>query len=171
MNKKIEKLVDYLLQNSEDKIKLKALEKLFNSGIPFNLPHKFKFNQLTDTHTILELPHIRKNKNHLGGMHACAIATLGEYPAGLSLIKYFGISKYRLIMRHLEVEYFKQSKEALTGDVETDLAKYSQMKEELKINDKSEIKIQTSIKNQSNEVIAIVHTTWQLKNWKKVSYK
>lgn len=170
MKDQINKIVDKLLESSENKASLLALEKLFNNNIPFNLPHKFKFVEMSHDKTVLKLPSIRKNKNHLGGIHACATATLGEYPAGLSLIKHLGISKYRLIMKKLEADYFKQSKDAITGEVEIDHDELERVKEELSKEDKAEITIATTIKNTNEEVIAVVQTTWQLKNWDKVTY-
>lgn len=171
MKKNIMNLIDKLLTSSESKVALKALEKLFNSGIPFNLLHKFQFIELSHDRTILKLPGIRKNKNHLGGIHACATATLGEYPAGLSLVKHVGVSKYRFIMKKLEADYFKQSKSAVTGEVEIDHKELDRVRKELSESDKSEIIIVTNIKNLDEEVIAVIQTTWQLKHWDKVLYK
>ena len=171
MNKKLSFLVDNLLDKSETRLALKALEKLFNTGIPFNMPHKFKFLELSDNKTQLKLPYKRVNQNHLGGMHACAIATLGEYPAGLSLIKRFGSSKYRLIMSKLEGDYIKQGRGDITGVVEIDESEFSRVENELTENDQSEIIISTNILNTNDEVIAVIQTTWQLKNWDKVSFK
>ena len=171
MNKKLSNLIDKLLLKSDSIIALKAIEKLFNIGIPFNLPHKFKFIELTEQKTRLLLPYKRVNQNHLGGMHACAIATLGEYPAGLALIKRFGSSKYRLIMSKLEGDYLKQGRENLFGDVSIDEDEFIRIENELKSSDVSEITISTNILNMKEEVIAVIQTTWQLKNWNKVSFK
>lgn len=171
MNKKMSKMIDKLLGSSNNKLGLMTIQKLFNSGIPFNLPHKFKFLELSDKKTRLQLPHIRKNQNHLGGIHACAIATLGEYPAGLTLIKKFGSSTYRLIMDEIHVNYLKQAKEALVGEVLVDEEELSRVESELKSENISKITIPTNILNKNNEVVAVVQTTWQLKNWDKVTFK
>lgn len=171
MNKKIALIIDKLLSQSHNSVTLKALEKLFNTGIPFTLPHKFKFIEMSDKYTRLRLPDIRKNRNHLGGLHACAIATLGEYVAGLSLIKHVGSSKYRLVMRKIEVNYFKQAKESLIGVYEVDHEELKRVEIELSSGDKTEIHMAANILNKKEEVIAVVETTWQLKNWTKVRYK
>ena len=103
MNKNLKLIIDQLLKNSSNPIVLKLLNKTLNQGIPFNIPHKFKFIEVSPKKVIIELPYTRNNRNHLGGIHACATATLGEYPAGLLILKYFGIGTYRIIMSHLEV--------------------------------------------------------------------
>jgi acyl-coenzyme A thioesterase PaaI-like protein len=171
MNRKLSKIIDKLLINSEKALALKALEKIFNTGIPFNMPHKFKFEELSDKKTRMSLPHKRVNQNHLGGMHACAIATLGEYPAGLTLIKRFGSSRYRLIMGRLQGDYIKQGREKLTGEVIVDSDEFERVEKELTESDKSEITLTTNILNQADEVIAVIQTTWQLKNWSSVTFK
>lgn len=170
MKKKIIEFVDKLISNSENKAALLAIEKIFNNRIPFNLPHKFKFLELSESITRLKLPYKKVNQNHLGGMHACAITTLGEYPAGLSLIKRFGSKKYRLIMNKLEADYIKQAMGELIGDVEIDLDEFDRLEMELKTQDKATIVMVTNIKNDADEVIAVVQTHWQLKNWNKVSF-
>lgn len=171
MHKIVSEITDQLLQKSDNPVALKALEKLFNSGIPFNNLHKFKFIELSDKKTLLKLPYIKANKNHLGGIHACASATLGEYPAGLTLIKRFGSSKYRLVMSKMQADYIKQAKEELYGIVEIEEEEFERIETELQEQDKSEITIVTTIQTKDEEVIAIIQTSWQLKNWKKVTYK
>ncbi|MAX66202.1 MAG: DUF4442 domain-containing protein [Bacteriovoracaceae bacterium] len=171
MNKKISEFVDSLLSNSNKKLVLKTLEKLFNSGIPFNLPHKFKFIELSQQQTIIELPFIKKNKNHLGGQHACAIATLGEYPAGLSIIKFFGSSSYRIILKELHTHYFQQGRGKLQGRVDVQKYNFKEFKEQLDSHTSVDITLTTEIYNTDQEVIAEVTTTWQLKPWTKVTFK
>jgi hypothetical protein len=104
-------------------------------------------------------------------MHACGIATLGEYPAGLTLIKRFGSSKYRLIMEDLQANYIKQAKEELVGEVIADKEELLRVEKELSSQDSSKITLVTNILNTHDEIVAVVQTTWQMKNWKSVTFK
>ena len=171
MKKNILKLIDKLFLSSGNPLSLAALQKLFNTNIPFNLPHKFKFIELSDTKTRLKLPLIWKNKNHLGGIHACAIATLGEYPAGLTLIKKFGSSKYRIILKKIEVNYHKQAVTDLEGVVDFPEDKIQKIEKDLRDEQVSDVIMETNILNSNQEVVAVVETTWQLKDWKAVSFR
>lgn len=171
MNKALSKLIDKLIKNSTNKAALAVIEKMFNNGIPFNLPHKFKFIELSDKKVQVRLPFIKKNKNHLGGIHACATATLGEYTAGLSLIKIFGSSSHRLIMEEIHVNYIKQAKEELIGEVLIDPNEVCRITDELRDVRSSKMNIVTNILNKNLEVVAVVQTKWQLKCWDKVSFK
>lgn len=171
MKKITDKLVDKLLTESSNPLKLKILQKIFNTGIAFNIPHGFKFINLTDSSAQISLPYKRLNMNHLSGIHACAIATLGEYPAGLSLIKNFSPSKHRLIMKKLNAEYFLQAREDLLGTAKITKEEVERLKKEIELNEKSEVLMETEITNSQNEVVAIIQTTWQIKSWNQVSFK
>lgn len=170
MVRKIANILDKLLAGSESRVTLITLNKLLNSGIPFNKPHKFKFLSLTATEAKVQAPKIRVNKNHLGGIHACATATIGEYAAGLLIIKNFGVSNYRLIMKKLEVDYIKQSKEDLISNANLDSEELKRVNQELKSSGDSEVVMIANITNQEEEVIAVVQTTWQLKSWDQVTF-
>jgi acyl-coenzyme A thioesterase PaaI-like protein len=171
MSKKIYYLVDKLLSNSDSKVGLLVLQKVLNSAIPFNIPHKFKFIELSDIRSQVSLPYIKYNKNHLGGIHACAIAALGEYTSGISVLKNFGFTKNRIILSDLHVNYIKQAKEAVTGEVTVDKDELKRVVDELKLEGVSEITLATNIINSNDEIVSVVQSTWQLKEWKRIKKK
>ncbi|MBL7923979.1 MAG: DUF4442 domain-containing protein, partial [Bacteroidia bacterium] len=91
-----------------EKAKTSAIHRhLLNYGlrrmIPFNGAHHLKIEQVMDHTLLLTLPAIRQNKNHLQGMHACALATLCEYISGLSLARVLPAEEYRLILKSIHV--------------------------------------------------------------------
>ena len=55
--------------------------------IPYNAPHLFKVEKVNEESLEVSIPFIKKNKNHINGIHACALATLCEYISGLSLAR------------------------------------------------------------------------------------
>ncbi len=171
MNKYSSLLVDNLMEKSSQKFYLKIIEKLFTTGIPFNSPHKFKFLEMSDNKTRLQLPLIKHNKNHLGGIHACATATLGELPAGLTLVKRFGSSKYRLILEELHADYIKQAKEDLVGEVQVEEEEFVRIESELEEHGVCEINLITNILNTKEEIIAVIQTKWHMKDWRDVRFK
>jgi acyl-coenzyme A thioesterase PaaI-like protein len=168
MSNKIYKIVDKLLGSSETKLGLMVLQKVLNSAIPFNLPHKFKFIELSEVKTRISLPYIKYNRNHLGGIHACAIAALGEYSSGLAILKKFGFTKYRIILSDLHVNYIKQAKEEVTGEVKIDQEELTRVIKELNSEGISEISLATNIINNNDEIVSVVQSTWQLKNWDQI---
>ena len=65
--------------------------RLMNEVIPFNSPHGISVVELGPEKYKVYLPRKRKNKNHLGTMLACAIATAAEYVSGLNIVQAFYI--------------------------------------------------------------------------------
>lgn len=147
------------------------VSKALNFLVPFNSPHKFKVIRIDQSKVVTEIPYKKINLNHVKGIHACAIATLGEICAGLSIIRDFGFSKYRFILAELKVDYLYQGKTALTGVVEMPNSLKESVQEELYSSGISKITLMTLITDQNNNEVAKVYSTWQLKDWKKVNLK
>ncbi len=160
------KLADKLFANPT-KFNLKLLQKLLDVTIPFNIPHKFQLTHLNNSECHATLPFKRKNKNHLGGVHACAMATIGEFCAGVLIIKNFGMKKYRIIMSDLSVEYKYQGRTNLNAKCVNSFDD-TLIKQSLNETGKYIQKLETNLFDEKNNLVATVSTTWQLKDWKKV---
>ena len=171
MSKKLFQFVDKLLESSHKPMTLKVIEKLFIQGIPFNKPHGFKFTKLDFEEVEVFLPYKRLNKNHLNTMHACAIATLGEFPAGLTLTKNLGSTKYRYVMTELTSTYHKHANTDLRGLSKLPKDKLDKLMNELSDEGVGTITLITNIFNTKNEEVATVQTQWQIKDWNKVKKK
>lgn len=156
------------MERSESPAALKAAEKLLVLGIPFNKSRGFKLLRLQSGSCAMKAPFKRSNKNHLGTMHACAIAALGEFPAGLLLIKNFSPVKHRVVMTKLEVEYHKHGSAELTGETVLPEAKKRQILAELDQKGQARVSMQTVVTRADGEKTADVTTQWQLKPWDSV---
>jgi acyl-coenzyme A thioesterase PaaI-like protein len=166
----MQKYIDYLFNNPTGG-KLFLITKVFNNMIPFNRPHGFKFKKVSDQEISIELPYKRVNKNHLGGMHACAIATLGEYCAGVLLLKNLGVEKYRFILANLQVNYHYQGRMKLTGSAKLNSSELETIKNRLLSEDKIVKEVATEIYDSKNNHVATVKSEWQVKSWDKVKTK
>ena len=162
---------NYLLDRSDSPFPLYILQQILNRKISFNAWHRFKFLKLSAEEVIIEAPFIRANRNHLGGIHACAIATIGEYSAGLTLLKNFGFSNYRIIMKELSVEYIKQAPEKIFAKAIFKRQVKQNILDNLAKNSADSLTLESNIYNSNEEKIATVTTKWQIKDWKKVSFK
>lgn len=168
--KTVYKLIDKLLANPTT-VNVMALDKLLKVGIPFNAPHSFKIKTLSKEAVIIALPNRKLNHNHLGGIHACAMATVGEYCAGLSLLTSFGISKYRLIMSELNVKYTYQGRVDLEGFCSPEQIDVEKVRIGLETEGKYSQTLVTKVRDLKGKEVAEVTTTWQLKNWDQVKTK
>jgi acyl-coenzyme A thioesterase PaaI-like protein len=158
-----------LTKAKTSKFYLWVLNKVLNRMIPFNLPHDFEIIEISDTQIKTKLPFKRKNKNHIGGLHACALATLSEFTTGVMLLTGLNPKKYRLILKTLEVDYLYQGK--------TDaFANFSTSPEFMQENIFSPLKTQESvilpceimIYDQQGKQLTSARVYWQIKEWKKV---
>jgi acyl-coenzyme A thioesterase PaaI-like protein len=168
--KVVYKMIDKMLANPTP-MNLMALDKVLRVGIPFNAPHNFKIKTLNDDEVRISLPNMKLNHNHLGGVHACAMATVGEYAAGMSLLKSFGISKYRLILSELNVKYTYQGRVTLEGVCSPRQIDVEAVGRELEANGKYLQELKTIIRDLNGKEVAEVTTVWQLKNWEQVRTK
>jgi acyl-coenzyme A thioesterase PaaI-like protein len=164
-------LLDKLFR-PKNRIELEALDKVMTFAVPFNAPHAFKLLKVTPEEVQIKMPFLFVNKNHVGGMHATAIATLGEYCAGMVLASRLGTKTYRFILSELNTKYFYQGKTTLIGSAQLDEIKIENAINELNSPEgKTLIQMMTSIKDKNHKLVAEVTTLWQLKNWEKVKTK
>ncbi len=137
--------------------------------IPFNRPHGFKVVGIDDDTIISCAPYRRKNHNHLRGIHACAIATIGEFSAGFLLLSKLDLTQYRLIMSKLEVEYLYQAKQEITAKANLSEEEFQRMViEPLKDQESCNIVMVTEISDGDANKVALAKTSWQIKRWDKV---
>lgn len=150
--------------------------RLLNAGlarkIPFNLPHKFRIQTITDDGFEVHIPYRRKNMNHLKGIHACALATASEFVAGIVILRVLGTEKYRFIMKELHMEYHYQAR--------MDCVSRSSMPQEeletkvlkpLETQDVVMIECFSEVHDVEGNHISTCRTLWQIKCWDKVKTK
>jgi len=145
------------------------LNRMLWRMVPFNKPHKLVIEKINDRGFTLKLPYVRKNLNHIKGLHACALAALSEYVTGLTLLTLLDFKQYRIIMKGLKMEYqfqgksdalvqFTLSEQWITDNVVTPLEK----------NDSTEINCEVYVKDITDKNLCTGNIQWQIKRWDKV---
>ena len=117
MKKQVFQFVQNILQNPSSS-KLFILNRLLPFVVPFNAPHDFRVTKLSNEGVEILLPYKKRNLNHVRGIHAAAIVTVGEFCAGLSLMRAFPLSLYRTILSSLQVQYLYQAKVDVIGHIQ-----------------------------------------------------
>ena len=148
------------------------LNRALSFAIPFNSPHGLKVQRITDSEIEILIPYKRKNLNHIKGLHACGLATLCEYTAGLLLSHRLDMKKYRMIMRSLNMQYHYQGKMDA-------VAKFSISEEWLKEkvtgplqhNDHAFVACEVNVHDVQGNHLCTGTSDWQVKNWEKVRVK
>ncbi len=147
------------------------LDKILSFKIAFNRPHGIQIKELTNETCTTYLPYKKINTNHLGGMHACVLALVGEYSAGLMILRNTGLRDYRIILKHMQVTYEKQAKTNTQGIAKLTDEQINLITNELPQSGEIELVIETQIYNHKKERVAVASTHWHLKSWNKVKFK
>ncbi|MCB2174141.1 PaaI family thioesterase [bacterium] len=151
---------------------LLILNLLLSRVIPFNRPHGFRIAAITEEMVRSAATYRQVNRNHVRGIHACAIATVAEMSAGFLLLSRLDPQRYRLIMGRLEVDYHYQAKE---GIVSESLLPKERLENEiigpLREQEAVTVCMDSLVTDQSGNRIAEGRTTWQIKRWDRVRTK
>lgn len=145
------------------------LNKALSRTIPFNLPHGFDILEISDTYIKTKIPFKRKNKNHIGGLHACALATLSEFTTGVLMLTGLDPKKYRLILKTLEVDYLYQGKmEAYATYRMSPEFMEEHIFTPLKTEESVIVPCEIQIHDRMGNHLTTARVHWQIKEWKSV---
>ena len=94
----------------------------------------------------------RRVRNHLASIHALALANLGEFSGGLAL--HFAMPKdCRAILTNMSAEYLKKARGTIVA--RANIASHP-------ITKNSQVVVDSELFNDSDELVALVKTTWLL---------
>jgi acyl-coenzyme A thioesterase PaaI-like protein len=138
--------------------------------IPFNRPHRFRVLSISSNSITIKLPNIRRNRNHIKGIHACALATLAELTSGMLLISRLNPKKVRLIMKRIEIDYLYQAKTDVIVDFTIPETDTQNIIEVLK-SEPTEYSPEVNIYDLNKNHICKAKVYWHLKSWDLVKTK
>lgn len=130
--------------------------------IPFNRSLGLHISHWDNVECEVRSAERRRRHNHVGGAHACFLALMAEYPAGLVLAKNFSTQNYRLILKELKMTYEKQGR----GPLRSSSRRPAELI--LSVVDTLDVSMRTEIRDAKDQVIAVGETLWQIKPWEKV---
>lgn len=137
--------------------------------VPFNSPHRFRVVELEDDRLKIRIPYIRKNFNHIKGLHACALATISEFATGFLLLSKLGFDQYRIIMQRMEMDYHYQGKmDAFAEFAMSDEWLQQHVYTPLTTQDSVLIICEVKISDAKGNQLTTGKVYWQIKNWSKV---
>lgn len=149
-----------------------VLNFFFERMVPFNLPHAFRVLSVNDESVKTLLPYRKRNLNHVKGLHACALATLTEMTSGFMLAVKLDPTKYRLILRRLEMDYLYQGKiDAVCEFTLTNDWMQSNIYDVLQRHDSVDIIAEVKIFDVKGNQLTLGKAHWQVKDWAKVRTK
>lgn len=163
------KLSELAEKASTNRLYRRFLSYQLNRVVPFNAPHRLKVAHISNHSLTLYLPYRRRNRNHLKGIHACAMATIAEATSGFLLISRLDPRQFRLILQSLNMDYQYQAKTAVKATFDFDQDWWQQnvlapLKKESKVVVPCTVRIDDMLKNQ----VATGTAHWQIKDWQQV---
>ena len=145
------------------------LNRVISQAVPFNAPHHFRITKIHPGETHILLPYRRSNRNHVKGIHACALATLCEFTVGMTLISKISDSQYRLILKNLKMEYHYQAKMDVTASFTiTEETLKNKIIDPLLNSDAIFHEFEIKVTDVAQNLICTGHVNWQIKKWDKV---
>lgn len=148
------------------------LNVAFERMVPFNRPHGFRISSVDVDTVRTKLPYRGKNLNHVKGLHACALATLTEMTSGFMLAVKLDPTKYRLILRKLEVDYLYQGKmDAVCEFTITQQWLDENVFTPLNKDGVADIVAEVKIADVKGNQLTSGKAHWQIKDWAKVKTK
>ncbi len=149
-----------------------VLNFFFERMVPFNIAHRFRITQVADGLVKTRLPYRRKNLNHVKGLHACALATLTELTSGFLLAVTLDPTKYRIILRRLEMDYLYQGKmDAVCEFNVTPEWLQQNVFGPLTTADSADLVAEVKIFDIQGNQLTLGRAHWQVKEWSKVRTK
>jgi len=140
--------------------------------IPFNQPHGFRVKPMVSGGIEVRIPYWRVNRNHIKGIHACAMATAAEFCSGLALLEHIDAKKYRLIMSSLYIHYHYQGKRTSYARCSpTAVMIDEQVIKPLALQEAVLYTSEVRIEDKSGQHLATGRITWQVKEWGRVRTK
>tara|TARA_B100000768_G_C11284311_1_gene380998 strand:- start:6454 stop:6972 length:519 start_codon:yes stop_codon:yes gene_type:complete len=153
---------------------VKWLNRVFKRVLPFNVPHGIKIIKMEEEQVRVLLPSRRANRNHLKGMHACAMAAACEFSSGMAVLIRFDLADYRLIMNRLEMDYLRRPAPGdctAVADIPSDLAAQVEAEIERTQDGASRFVLPSRLLDSQGDVVAEAKVHWHVKPWSRVRHR
>lgn len=142
------------------------MSRLMQEVIPFNRPHRLKVQSLSNDACEVALPRRRRNLNHVGTMHACALATAAEYASGLCVLSAMGVGTVRLVMAELKMQYGRRAETACVARATMSAEVLADVQTKLDHEGRGSFDLHSVVRDAQGEVVAEAHITWHVKSLK-----
>lgn len=137
-----------------------TIKKMTTQSIPFVSRSGIELLEFERGHVKLKIP-IAPNKNHIGTMYAGALFTLAEIPGGALFVSAFDMSKSFPIVADFNIKFVKAATTDVYIDANITEKEIQRITEEVTATGKSVYVLETELKNNADEVVAIATATYQ----------
>lgn len=140
------------------------LNQAFFWKLPFNRPHGIRIIEVEEVGLTAVLPFRRNNLNHLGTLHACALATLAEFTAGTELWRRLEQKGFRLVMQSLHMTYTAKATETVFAQFGAQMSKEETeaLERQLQEKQKASYEAIVVVRTKDGKEVAVGTSQWYL---------
>jgi len=132
-------------------------KRLFSVALGWLIPYSgtigARVECLEPGHALLTLPERRRNKNHLGSIHAAALMNFAELASGLAFVSSLPPNMQAIVVG-FEIEYIKKARGKLSAEVY-----YS----DSILSERSEYSVPVEILDQHGELVVRATARWKVR--------
>lgn len=137
--------------------------------VPFNRSHKFRVSLVSPKKVTVVAPYRKSNFNHLGGLHACALATVAEISTGALLSYHLDPKEFRIIMKTMAIQYHHQGRMAASATCEVEESWVQQnILDALSGEEAVLVTLESKVFDTNENHLCSGQFEWQVKRWKSV---
>lgn len=133
----------------------KAFSVVFGAAVKFFGTASLKFEQLSNERTVVFIKNRRKVQNHIGGVHAVAMALIAESATGSLVGLNLGAESVPVI-KTMTVNYLKRAK----GDMRAEAWLTAEQIEQIKTTPKGEVNVACKVTDAEGKEPITVEMIW-----------
>lgn len=134
----------YRLGKLRPALRWRMLTWAFGKNVPFMRTARLQFLELSEERALLFLRNRRRVQNHIGSVHAAAVALLAETASGTLLTMNLPDDRVPLL-KSMQIEYLKRAQGDLLAEATLEASARSRMRAE----EKGEIAVPVKVTDQS----------------------
>jgi acyl-coenzyme A thioesterase PaaI-like protein len=127
-------------------------DAFFAMRVPYSGALGARVRTLEPGHAVVELRDRRGVRNHLGSVHAIALANLGEMASGLAMTMALP-AHVRGIVRGIAIDYDKKARGTLVAESRVTVPE---------VTGDTDFEVRAIIRDAVNDTVATVRVTWRL---------
>ena len=132
-----------------------VMSRAFNSQVRFAGTASIRFEELTEGRAVLTLANRRKVQNHIGGVHAAAMALLAE-PATGAVLGMTVPDTHLPLLKSMHVDYTRRAKGDLRAEATLDEAQRQRVLTE----PKGDLAVPCTVTDEDGEQPIVCTMTW-----------
>lgn len=134
--------------------------------VPFNRSLRPRVRAVSARKVEIEVPYRKAALNHVGGMHACALATAAEITTGVLLLVHLDPAEFRILMTSMEIVYHVQARSAVRASANIDEESgLSAVVEEALSQGTAHCTLTSQVYDNENRLVCEGIFDWHIKRW------